>query len=177
MPIAKPAPPTRSLRVMRVLFTLFMLGTVLFIFGNSSQMGADSGLRSAQVTDFLNRAVARLGIQFQFTESLVRKLAHFAEFMMLGFWTMLTLRVYTRHLLAFICWPLFLGLAVAVGDEFLQRYVEGRSSSVVDVGIDFAGVAVGLCVALFLQLLVGAIVSAVRERRAAAPEGTGGADE
>ena len=160
---ASPAPGTPS-RAVRIVFTLFLAGTLLFIFANSSQIGADSGLRSAQVTDLLNRVVARLGIGFTFTEGLVRKLAHFAEYMLLGFWLMLTLRVYTRNLLAFVCWPLFLGLLTAVLDEYLQKFIVGRGSSVLDVAIDFAGVVMGLCVALFIQLLVGAVRGMVRER-------------
>ena len=37
--------------VLRVLFTLFAAGTVVFIFSNSMQSGTASGLRSAAVTE------------------------------------------------------------------------------------------------------------------------------
>ena len=48
--------------VLRVLFTLFAAGTVVFIFSNSMQSGAASGLRSAAVTQWLNGGLARMGL-------------------------------------------------------------------------------------------------------------------
>ena len=95
--------------VLRVLFTLFAAGTVVFIFSNSMQSGAASGLRSAAVTQWLNGGLARVGVGWRFSERLVRKLGHFSEYALLGFWLMLSLRVYTRRILSHISWPLFFG--------------------------------------------------------------------
>lgn len=155
--------------VMRVLFTLLLAGTVVFIFSNSSQIGAESGLRSAALTEWLNALMTRLKIGFTFTEGLVRKLAHLAEYALLGFWTMLTLRVYTRRILAFAAWPMLGGLFVAIADECYQLTVPGRSGLVTDVVVDFGGVMLGLCVALFIQLLAGAIILSFRPRREGEP--------
>jgi len=47
---------------LRVLFTLFAAGTVVFIFSNSMQSGTASGLRSAAVTEWLNGGLARGGV-------------------------------------------------------------------------------------------------------------------
>ena len=154
-----------GLLVMRILFTLFLLGTIAFIFLNSSQIGSLSSLRSQRVTEILNSVLARAGVGVTLTEGMVRKLAHFCEYCLLGFWLMLTLRVYTRRLLAFIAWPLLGGLGTAVLDEFFQTMIPGRSGQVSDVVIDFVGVLMGLCVALFIQMLLGAIFSAFRPRR------------
>ena len=103
--------------VLRVLFTLFAAGTVVFIFSNSMQSGAASGLRSAAVTQWLNGGLARVGVGWRFSERLVRKLGHFSEYALLGFWLMLSLRVYTRRILSHISWPLFFGLLAGVLDE------------------------------------------------------------
>ncbi len=84
----------------------------------------------------------------------MRKLAHFAEFALLGFWFMLCLRVYTRRFVRHTGWPLFFGLLVANLDELIQLYVPGRSSSVRDVFLDFLGVLAGLFAALLLLLFV-----------------------
>ena len=100
--------------VLRVLFTLFAAGTVVFIFSNSMQSGAASGLRSAAVTEWLNGGLARVGVGWRFSERLVRKLGHFSEYALLGFWLMLSLRVYTRRILSHISWPLFFGLLAGV---------------------------------------------------------------
>ena len=140
--------------VLRVLFTLFAAGTVVFIFSNSMQSGAASGLRSAAVTQWLNGGLARVGVGWRFSERLVRKLGHFSEYALLGFWLMLSLRVYTRRILSHISWPLFFGLLAGVLDEGIQMFADGRGSDVRDVGIDFSGVVFGLLAALFLLLLV-----------------------
>ena len=133
--------------VLRVLFTLFAAGTVVFIFSNSMQSGAASGLRSAG-------GLARVGVGWRFSERLVRKLGHFSEYALLGFWLMLSLRVYTRRILSHISWPLFFGLLAGVLDEGIQIFADGRGSDVRDVVIDFSGVVFGLLAALFLLLLV-----------------------
>ena len=69
---------------------------------------------------------------------------------LLGFWLMLSLRLYTRRILSYISWPLFFGLL----DEGIQMFADGRGSDVRDVVIDFSGVVFGLLAALFLLLLV-----------------------
>ena len=79
--------------VLRVLFTLFAAGTVVFIFSNSMQSGTASGLRSAAVTEWLNGGLARVGVGWRFSERLVRKLGHFSEYALLGFWLMALLGV------------------------------------------------------------------------------------
>lgn len=124
--------------VLRVLFTLFAAGTVVFIFSNSMQSGTASGLRSAAVTEWLNGGLARVGVGWRFSERLVRKLGHFSEYALLGFWLMLSLRVYTRRILSHISWPLFFGLLAGVLDEGIQIFADGRGSDVRDVVIDFS---------------------------------------
>lgn len=161
---AEPTPTKNSTRVLRVLFTLFLIGTIAFIFLNSSDIGQDSSGKSAVVTEWLNRLATKLSLGFTFEEAMVRKMAHFAEYAMLGFWLMLTLRVYTKRILAYSSWPLLGGLLLATLDEAYQLTVPGRSGRVSDIAIDFAGVLVGYCVALFLQLLVGALVRSFRSR-------------
>lgn len=70
----------------------------------------------------------------------IRKLAHFLEFALLG---VILCNVYAafgvshRTATGYI---LFLGLAVAVTDEYIQLYAPGRSALVTDVILDFSGV-------------------------------------
>lgn len=148
--------PVILMVVFRVLFTGFALYTVYFIFSNSLQAGAASSLRSAEVTAAINEVLRTAGLS-PLTEALVRKLAHFGEFLVLGFWFMLCLRVYTRHYIRHISWPLLLGLLIANADELIQRYVAGRSSSVLDVWIDFGGVCAGVGAALLILLACSSV--------------------
>jgi VanZ family protein len=66
----------------------------------------------------------------------LRKLAHAAEFAVLGF---LVLRATGRVDLA-----LGLGIAYAVSDEIHQHFVSGRQGAPLDVAIDAVGVAIGV---------------------------------
>ncbi len=138
----------------RVVFTFFAVYTTWFIFSNSLEIGSVSSARSGEVTEMLNRFLSGLGLS-TLTEAAVRKWAHFGEFMVLGFWFMLCLRVYTRRYIRHISWPLLLGLLIANTDEFIQLYVSGRSSSVTDVWIDFGGVCAGVGVALVILVICG----------------------
>ena len=135
----------------RVLFTVALAATVYFIFSNSLEIARESSARSQQVMELLNSLLSRVGLG-PLSEHFVRKLAHFCEFSLLGFWFMLCLRVYTRHFVRHVSWPLFFGLLTAVIDETIQLYVPGRSSSVKDVLLDFSGVLTGLFIALLILL-------------------------
>ena len=70
------------------------------------------------------------------------------------FLLMLCLRVYTRHLLRHVSWPILGGLLTALTDETVQLFVPGRSGQVTDIWIDFSGVMTGLMVGLILLGLI-----------------------
>lgn len=154
-PAAPPREPKTSPWViaLRILFTAGLVWTTVFIFKNSLQIAEVSSAHSRQIMETVNKLLGVAGIG-PLSEYLVRKLAHFGEFALLGFWFMLCLRVYTRRFVRHISWPLFFGLLVANIDETIQLYVPGRSSSVRDVIIDFAGVLAGLFAALLILLFV-----------------------
>ena len=146
------------LTLFRILFTLFVLWTILFIFRNSLESGVLSSARSQAVTAAVNQHLGRVGLS-PLSNALVRKLAHFGEYLLLGFGYTLCLRVYTRRYIRHISWPLLLGLRVAHVDETLQCYVAGRSSSLRDVWIDFAGCGCGVAAALCALVLIGGLLS------------------
>jgi VanZ family protein len=69
-------------------------------------------------------------------DTVLRKLAHFTEFAVLG---ALLLRAVGRELPAFAA-----GVAYAISDEIHQHFVAGRQASPVDVTIDAVGVLLGI---------------------------------
>jgi VanZ family protein len=83
-------------------------------------------------------SISDLGTGLGTWDVVLRKLAHAAEFAVLGF---LLLRAVRRDGAA-----LALGIAYAVSDEVHQHFVPGRAGSPLDVLIDVAGVAVGVYV-------------------------------
>ena len=143
--------------IFRIIFTAAVICTVAFIFYNSSQVAEISGQYSKYFTALVNKALTYTPWDIVLTEYQVRKLAHMAEFAALGFFLTFCLRVYTKRLIAFCAWPLLFGLFIAVCDEFLQKFVPGRSSSIKDIFIDFIGVCGGTGVAICIVFAVSFI--------------------
>ncbi len=135
----------------RILFTLALIWTVFFIFSNSMKMAAESSAQSQRVMAWVNDKLALVSLG-PLSEHVIRKLAHFTEYTLLGFFSMLCLRVYTRRFVRHISWPLFFCLFTANLDETIQLFYAGRTSMLTDVWIDFAGVLAGLFVALVILL-------------------------
>ena len=121
-----------------------VLGVLVFIFANSLQSGEASGKESGALLAWLSRFFPFL------THHLLRKLAHFCEYALLGgilAFAPVLLPVSARraYLLAF-----FFGIAVSLLDEGIQIFVPGRGASFTDVLID----STGYLSALLLVLLV-----------------------
>lgn len=142
----------------RVIFTAALVWCIGFIFSNSLEVGSVSSVRSRHVMQIINELLHKVHLG-PLSEHMIRKMAHFAEYMLEGFLLMLCLRVYTRHFVRHISWPLLGGMSTALIDETLQRWSAGRSSQVLDVWIDMAGVMSGLVVALVILLIVRGIQS------------------
>lgn len=137
----------------RVVFTAALIACIMFIFRNSLENGAQSSARSQAVMQLVNSALAKVHLG-PLSEHLIRKLAHFSEFALEGFLLMLCIRVYTKHFVRHMSWPLLGGMTTALTDETIQRFIPNRTSAVTDVWIDMAGVVCGLFVALIILLIV-----------------------
>ena len=130
----------------RVLFTLALLGCIVFIFSNSMKIGEVSQGSSGRVLALLQGVLCRLGhpaLAQRLTDHIVRKLAHFCEYTLEGFLLMLCMRVYTRNYIWHISVPLLGGVLTALADETIQIFVAGRSGQISDVWLDMAGALTG----------------------------------
>ena len=80
-------------------------------------------------------------------QTVVRKGAHMTEYAVLGVlcWIAATGWFPRRRIRAAVAAGV--GLLYAASDEFHQRFVPGRGPGVLDVGIDFTGVCIGLALA------------------------------
>ena len=135
----------------RVVFTAALIACIMFIFRNSLENGAQSSARSQAVMQLVNSALA--------------KLAHFSEFALEGFLLMLCIRVYTKHFVRHMSWPLLGGMTTALMDETIQLHSLNRTSSVVDVWIDMSGVVAGLLFALIILLIVRGVTAFIRVKQ------------
>lgn len=138
----------RAKRIGRVLFPLAAVALVCFIWGNSLADGQASGGLSGRVTQAVNQGIQAVSPGWAVTEHLVRKSAHFAEHWALGVCLTGTLACYGIRLRQGLGWVMFACLLVPAVDEGIQLFSPGRSSSVGDVWLDFAGACAGVLAAL-----------------------------
>lgn len=134
------------------LLLLAILAALAFIWGNSLDSAVQSAVKSGRVRELLQPLLERLVGQGGVTDHLVRKLAHFTEFAVLGALLLLTAAAFRVRLQSVVNCLFFLLLA-ALTDETIQIFT-GRGPQVQDVWLDFAGGAAGLLVMLALVQLL-----------------------
>lgn len=113
-----------------------------FIYARSAKPAEVSHLESEGVLELLLHLFPFLTLRA------VRKLAHFAEYFLLGGLLYLDWSLLGRPSLLLSAGA---GLAAAAGDEFLQTFVPGRSGELGDVLLDLSGVIVGAGAVLLLR--------------------------
>lgn len=125
--------------VKRTIWLCLTCGCLVLIWGNSCLTGDESGEISGGVMLWLSQNLPGL-IQGEYV---LRKLAHFTEFALLGFLLAGTARSFglSRSIV-----PFFGILVCACVDETIQVFVPGRGPSLIDVWIDFGGGCVGTAV-------------------------------
>ena len=132
-----------------VLFGLLSLAMLAFIFIRSAQPSADSKEESNRILELLRTLFDPKGVFF--TErwtTIIRKIAHFAEFAVLGALIGgFTLSLCELRGARYYALPLLLVLLAGVVDETIQTFVLGRSGSPRDVLLDFCGSIAGLVLA------------------------------
>ena len=118
---------------------------ITFIFSNSLRNAENS---DSQSTGFLRFVIEDI-FQFDYEELnddflgnlhfIIRKLAHFCEYAMLG--TLVFLLMYVCACATKMCFYCTVPFCFAIGmiDEFLQRFSEGRSASIADAFLDTSG--------------------------------------
>ena len=114
---------------------------MLFIFCQSALPAELSQQESGVVVRFLAGVT---GLEEGLVSFVVRKGAHFLEYLVLGislFWTVRDLRMRASFWI-----PWAVGALYAVTDEVHQYFVPGRSCELRDVLIDACGVAAGVAI-------------------------------
>lgn len=118
-----------------------------FIFYNSNQTATGSMNHTFFFTEFLR---SLFGSKIDFGSDLIitviRKLAHFTEFFILGALASKTFRYTAGKVKGMKLWPIAFCVIFAVSDEIHQLFIEGRSFMVLDIFID----SIGASTAVFL---------------------------
>lgn len=127
---------------------------IAFIWIHSTMTASDSSIESRSVLHFLNNLLKNIGISPSLTEHIVRKSAHFLEFMLLGTLTFLSAYKLKKRFLTNLMPVGFVCLATAVTDEFIQYFSPGRSAEVRDVLLDFSGAFLGVLMVMLIISLI-----------------------
>ena len=125
---------TNRRKLLAGILTLAWLG---LIWGNSFLPGENSAAVSGFVGELLSKVFGPKVLEATF---LLRKLAHFTEFAILGGLLAWNAKLWRRSRSL----PALAGLLAAMTDETIQLFSPGRASRVAVVWIDFAGLLTGL---------------------------------
>lgn len=122
---------------------------VIFLF--SAQPAYESDSISQSVTLFVLNLAERVvpslepAINVTTLNYLVRKVAHFVIYLVLGVLTINALKMSGITTFKATVWTLLICIVYAASDETHQMFVPGRSAQVRDVLIDSIGAAIGVC--------------------------------
>ena len=147
----------RTKNWLTLILVVFIVLTLAFIWGNSLLDREQSTEVSMGLLDKIEPYLALFGVEPE-DDHILRKLAHFCEFGLLGL--ELALLVWLRCGMGLK--PLALAtaasLAVAVTDETLQ-YFTGRSCQLSDVLLDFSGAFCGIVGIWIISVIIKKSVS------------------
>lgn len=128
---------------------------VIFIFSNSAASASTSNGMSLTVSEWVRPVLNTVGLhpETDFLNFVIRKLAHFSEYALLGVLIGLAYRLqpwsWMKGKVALL--PFFI---IPVLDENLQRFSSGRSCELRDMLIDSAGMAVGMMLVIALLIML-----------------------
>ncbi|MDK0751827.1 VanZ family protein [Clostridium perfringens] len=123
----------------RIIAWSLIIFWMAFIFFMSSQPGEVSSKQSNFIVILLDMFGMDLNSRFgELSTFIIRKGAHFTEYMILYFLAFNLLRLYITRKKAYI-YSLIIVFGYACSDEFHQLFVEGRSGQFKDVLIDTSG--------------------------------------
>lgn len=131
---------------------LIVFAYILFILSNSAQTGEVSGRISGEIAMIGFNFLEKIGIHVAFDtlHFLVRKLAHFSEFFLLGILVQTAQKhqpICKNDLLVAMAFMLLIPLL----DEGLQLFIEGRAGSIRDSLIDMSGYLISVLLFQFIN--------------------------
>lgn len=152
---AKESPSGKHSRRSIVVWTLVLIAWVAFMWGHSLANGVISSSESSRAVRLLRPLLEAMGFSNEHDMTyFVRKTAHFCEYAVMGMLLYKNGLVRGRNRRDGSGWWVAIALAIPVADEFIQSFVDGRSSLVSDVVLDFVGAGCGLLVVLGIRRLL-----------------------
>lgn len=142
--------------IVRVILIILLCCTFSIIFGFSSQTGTKSAGISRKITEIITSNIKAIQEKSEIekeqilsnVEHIIRKLAHFSIYAVVGMLVMLLCKTYNLKNLDRIAITMIISIIYATSDEIHQIFVNGRGPMFADVLIDTFGAFVGMNVVL-----------------------------
>ena len=147
-----------KINILRIILIILLIGTFSIIFGFSSQDSEKSSGISRKVTEIITNPIKSIQEKpkqerekiLDEIESIVRKLAHFSIYTVVGVLLMALLSTYQLKEMNRVSISLILGVIYASSDEIHQCFTPGRGPAITDVIIDTLGVLLGILLVMLL---------------------------
>lgn len=154
--------------VIRYILIICIIVLCCKIFALSSQDGGVSAGTSRQFTEILLKT---LGLEcndrtIEIINPVIRKVAHFSVYMLLGFLTMCTCETFKWQKVYKFDFSTMFAFVFACSDELHQRLVPGRSGEFADVCLDTVGAMLGV----FIVLAIALICVRIKKKKANKPK-------
>ncbi len=133
--------PRLTLCIVLVIFN------VCFIWGNSLLSGEQSGGLSGGFSAWIGRFIPFLSPDSPYGHFLIRKIAHFSIFFLLGMGLCWLIGMLQKNNI--VLRALAIAACVAAIDESIQRFVPDRHGCISDMLLDSCGALAGICCILF----------------------------
>ena len=152
-----------KINILRAILIALLITQMWVIFGFSGQNGEESGSISRKITEAITKNISSIqNLEKQEKEKvlkkiehIIRKLAHFSLYAVIGFLLMSLMSTYKLKQKNRILVSCSVGLLYAISDEIHQAFIPGRGPQIADVGIDFSGVVVGILIStLIIKILI-----------------------
>ena len=127
----------------KILAWSFFLFWLLLIFFFSSQSGEESSHLSGGILEFLE-SLTHIPLSSEIVSFMIRKLAHFTEYTILGILTMNLWKQYGSINKKQFVFIILFCVFYALTDEFHQIFIANRSGNFWDVTIDSMGSLFGI---------------------------------
>lgn len=141
-----------------IIIGILCVGWLGVIFYNGTRQGEVSQRISKEVVKIINMVMDILpatidsdSIKFIAVNFYVRKNAHFFEYLILGILICAVVRQLKLYKNRELFLVLFLLLIFPVADEFIQKYIPGRTSNIFDIIIDFSGGVLGMLISKIIS--------------------------
>lgn len=159
--------------LLRILFLLLLFSTFFIIFKFSSQIVEESdGISKGILSKFINAFPYTKNLSgetkiklIEHGNPIIRKLAHFSIYGLVGIWIMAFMSTFNIRLYKQFLTSLGVGILYAISDEYHQSFVAGRGPSIMDVCIDTMGVACGIIFVLIVISIYIALKSDKKDKQ------------